>query len=148
LLEDRAELILYPRDTAQRSEAWLGPEDSHLREPLALQADWMDAAIAPYQQAAPQQAYLAAEKLCWPLHLRPIQAGDRFKPLGMKGEQKLSDFLINQKVNRHDKARQYVLCSGTDIVWVVGRRIHEDYKVQPITKTVYFVALNSPQYAS
>jgi tRNA(Ile)-lysidine synthase len=148
LLEDRAELILYPRDTGERREAWLWPEDSHLQQPLALQAEWMDAAKAPYRKAAPRQAYLAAEKLTWPLHLRPMEAGDRFKPLGMKGEQKLSDFLINQKVNRHEKAQQYVLCSGTDIVWVVGRRIHEDYKVQPSTKTVYFVALKAPQYAS
>lgn len=148
LLEDREAALLYPLEPFEKKEAWLEPGTECLNVPVSLRTDWLDARQAPYRSADPQQAYLAAEALSWPLHLRPVQPGDRFKPLGMNGMQKLSDFLINEKVNRHQKARQYVLCSGTDIVWVVGRRIHEDYKVQAHTKTVYFVELNSPRYAS
>ena len=76
-----------------------------------------------------ETAYLAYDKLHFPLHWRHWQVGDRFKPLGMKGFKKLSDFFSDLKLGRAQKAAVWLLCSGSDIVWVAGYRIDDRYKL-------------------
>ena len=79
--------------------------------------------------ADPKTACLAYAKLQFPLHWRHWQPGDRFKPLGMKGFKKLSDFFSDLKLSRVQKESVWLLCSGEDIVWVAGYRIDNRYKV-------------------
>ena len=57
------------------------------------------------------------------LEIREWQNGDTFQPLGMEGHQKVSDFLINQKVDRFSKDSQTVITADGKIIWVCGRRI-------------------------
>ena len=66
-----------------------------------------------------------------------MQIGDRFRPLGMKGFRKLSDFLTDLKIPLPDKQITQVITSGSDIVWVVGHRIDDRYKVTPETKEIF-----------
>ena len=75
------------------------------------------------------QATLDCSKIQFPLTWRPWKKGDSFFPLGMKGRKKISDFLINQKVPRPDKESVTVLESGGEIIWVVGYRIDDRFKV-------------------
>jgi len=86
-------------------------------------------------------AKLDFEKLKFPLTLRKWQEGDKFIPLGMKKFKKLSDFFIDNKFSILDKQEQWLLCSGDDIVWVVGCRIDERYKLETDTKKVYIAQL-------
>jgi tRNA(Ile)-lysidine synthase len=81
-------------------------------------------------------ALLDAAKIAYPLTVRVWQEGDSFIPLGMEGRKKISDFLIDEKVALPDKERQLVIVSGGDIVWLVGWRIDERYKVTEQTKHV------------
>ncbi len=85
------------------------------------------------------EAYLDFDKLSFPLTLRKWMAGDRFKPLGLSGSKKLSDYLNDIKIKGPAKKEQLVLCSGKEIVWVVGSRIDHRYRVTNSTKTIYFV---------
>ena len=80
-------------------------------------------------------------KLQFPLTLRKWKQGDKFMPLGMKKFKKLSDFFIDNKFSILDKQEQWLLCSGNDIVWVVGYRIDERYKIETDTKKVYIAQL-------
>lgn len=84
----------------------------------------------------PQMAQLDAEKLQWPLRLRRWREGDRFVPFGMTGKKKVSDFLIDEKVSMMEKQRQFVLLSGEEIVWVVGRRIDDRFRLDDQTDEV------------
>ena len=68
--------------------------------------------------------------------LRGWKHGDYFFPLGMKGRKKVSDFLTDLKIPSHLKKSQLVLTNGGKIVWVVGLRIDERFKVNPDTKKV------------
>ena len=70
-----------------------------------------------------QVAQIDADKLRFPLTLRRWREGDWFIPFGMTGRKKVSDFLIDAKVSVPEKQRQFVLLSGDEIVWLVGRRI-------------------------
>ena len=86
-------------------------------------------------------AQLDVERLRFPLTLRKWKEGDKFMPLGMKKFKKLSDFFIDNKFSIIDKQEQWLLCSDVDIVWLVGCRIDERYKLETNTKKVYIAQL-------
>ena len=81
-------------------------------------------------------ALIDADKLQFPLRLRRWKDGDWFVPLGMSGRKKLSDYLIDKKVSIAQKKRQFVLLSGDDIVWVVGRRLDDRFCITRSTENV------------
>ncbi len=81
-------------------------------------------------------AQLDADKLQYPLTLRRWQEGDWFVPFGMTGRKKVSDFLTDAKVSAAAKQRQFVLVSGDEIVWLVGRRIDDRYRLTDGTEHV------------
>ena len=81
-------------------------------------------------------ALIDADKLQYPLRLRRWREGDWFQPFGMSGRKKISDYLIDKKVSMAQKSRQFVLLSGDDIVWVVGRRLDDRFAVTKRTERV------------
>jgi tRNA(Ile)-lysidine synthase len=81
-------------------------------------------------------ASLDADKIKFPITWRYWQPGDSFYPLGMENRKKLSDFLIDRKIPLADKNGISVLESAGEIIWVVGHRIDNRYKITPETKTV------------
>ncbi len=69
--------------------------------------------------------------------LRRWKSGDRLIPLGMKNFKKVSDFLTDSKVSSSDKKNQLVLTNGNNIVWVVGLRIDDRFKINSQTIKIY-----------
>jgi tRNA(Ile)-lysidine synthase len=86
-------------------------------------------------------AALDADQLVFPLKLRNWQEGDWFVPLGMNGKKKISDFLIDKKVPSNLKAQTLVLVSEQSLVWVVGQRLDNRFKVTDKTKRVLEISL-------
>jgi len=72
----------------------------------------------------------------FPLKVRNFKHGDRFKPLGMAGSQKVKTFFINHKVPRSKRLRCPILLSGGRIIWLGGYRIDDSAKVTEKTKKV------------
>jgi tRNA(Ile)-lysidine synthase len=70
------------------------------------------------------------------LQIRMWRKGDRFRPLGLKGSKKLSDFMIDKGFTRYQKDRTWLLVSGEDIVWVIGSRMDDRFKVTESTRRV------------
>jgi tRNA(Ile)-lysidine synthase len=70
------------------------------------------------------------------LTVRRRLPGDRFQPLGMAQPKKLNVFMIDVRVPRKWRPRVPIVCSGENILWVVGYRIDERYKVRPDTKSI------------
>lgn len=68
-------------------------------------------------------------KLVFPLKIRKWVDGDKMQPLGMTGKKKVSDLLIDLKVSRAEKEQTYVLLSEDKIVWLIGHRLDERFKV-------------------
>jgi len=86
-------------------------------------------------------AYLDFNSLKFPLKLRKWKNGDYFVPFGMKGKKKISDFLTDLKVPAYLKKNVFVLTSGNDIVWVIGYRIDDRYKITDKTKKILIINL-------
>jgi tRNA(Ile)-lysidine synthase len=86
-------------------------------------------------------AQLDADKLKFPLTWRTWRPGDSMTPLGMNSRKKISDMLIDSKIPLPDKAKVTVLESAGDIVWLVGHRIHEGYKVTHHTQNVMIIEI-------
>jgi len=84
----------------------------------------------------PSIAFLDDDKLVHPLTLRSFEKGDRFVPLGMKGHKKLKDFFIDSKVPKALRRRIPLLISGGTIVWVVGYRVNECFKLTETSKRI------------
>lgn len=73
--------------------------------------------------------------------IRKWKDGDKFHPIGMKGTKKISDYLNDIKVEAKEKRNQYVLLSKNRIVWIVGKRLDDRYKLKTETKTIYKLEL-------
>lgn len=85
----------------------------------------------------PNILYIPKEKLTFPMQIRPWQAGDSFFPLGAKGRQKLSDYFTDHKIDRFAKERIRLLCINDQIVWIIGWRSDERFKLTPQTEKYY-----------
>lgn len=91
-------------------------------------------------------ALLDADTVSFPLVWRQWQAGDALLPLGMNQRKKVSDLLIDEKVSRPDKSRVTVLLSEGEIVWVVGHRIDDRFKITDKTRHALRLTV-SPYFA-
>lgn len=80
--------------------------------------------------------FLDADKLKFPLVLRKWREGDYFVPFGMKNRKKVSDFFIDRKMSLLEKEAVWLLVSDGDVVWVVGERSDDRFKVDANTKNV------------
>ena len=84
----------------------------------------------------PNLAYLDFEKISFPLTVRRWQDGDTFKPFGMKGSKKISDYLTDRRMPIPEKNRTMVLLSQGKIVWLIGHRLADGFGVDGQTKSI------------
>lgn len=143
LLRDRENFIIQPlaeltTDLSPVETYFLERGATDLKSPIRLEAyETVEIDDLPLGKAF--IACLDADKLVFPLQLRKWERGDWFMPLGLKGKKKLSDFFVDQKFSLVDKEKTWLLLSGGDIVWVVGKRIDNRFRITPKTKTAYVV---------
>ena len=84
-----------------------------------------------------EEAVLEAARLAGPLSVRNRQAGDTFRPLGLRGRKKLQDLFVDAKVDRAARdITPVVVDSRGNIVWVAGHAVADEFRVTDRTRAV------------
>lgn len=140
LLKDRSKLIITSHSKGAEEEFVIKAGLKKINKPFAMSISQVKAASYTIPRSA-QIASVDLGKLKFPLTIRKWKQGDAFRPLGMTTKKKLSDFFIDNKFSLIDKENTWLLLSGTDIVWVIGHRVDDRYKVTGKTRVVYKLAI-------
>ncbi len=135
LVKDRKKLFITKLAETENRIFYIEADDVELFEPFDIKIEKLpgkDFKIRKEQNIA----CLDLEKLEFPLLIRKWQEGDYFQPLGMNGFKKLSDFFIDEKIPVPQKQKAWLLCSGEKIVWVMGMRIDNRFKISSKTEKI------------
>ena len=92
-------------------------------------------------QITKNEAYFDFDQIQWPLMVRHWEQGDTFQPFGMSGKKKVSDFMIDSKIPVTLKQQVLILESGNDIMWLIGHRTDDRFKVTSETKAMMKIEL-------
>lgn len=137
LVKDRDFLLLtkqYPEDAEEISYTLDEKIDIFEKDDLKLQ---FTKSNPPYPNRKNQNiVFIDKDKLKFPIVVRKWRKGDFFYPSGMQGKKKLSKFFIEKKMSILQKEKIWLLCSADKIVWVIGERLDERFKVTDSTKNI------------
>ena len=88
-----------------------------------------------------EKAAFDFDRIKFPIQIRKWKEGDYFHPIGMKGKKKLSDFFIDEKLSRFEKEKCSIMCSDEKIMWIIGHRMDDRFKITNKTKKAYIAEL-------
>lgn len=135
VLKDRNNLIFYARRPSEIINKTIIREGRHDFESFTLRFEQVSR--KDFRPGAnPDIEYFDSDFMPQVLCVRNWNAGDIFRPLGMGGSMKVSDFLINSKTDMLQKRNQFVLTDRSKIIWLMGKRMSEDYKVTDATENI------------
>lgn len=143
LIKDRECLFVYPLvDDGAAKDVYITADLCRIELPIPLTFEYADNADSYNFDFISANAYFDADKIQFPLCLRKWKQGDKFQPFGMKGKRKVSDFFTDAKLSIHDKKDVWLLCSATgEIMWIVGMRTDDRFKITPLTKKILRVII-------
>ncbi|MDR0546860.1 MAG: tRNA lysidine(34) synthetase TilS [Dysgonamonadaceae bacterium] len=132
LIKDRQHFLLLPRNCSQEP----------LMEEIHEKAIEFVTVDEHFEIAKDRNiAYFDAEKLQFPLQIRSWKQGDKFMPFGMNQFQKLSDYFSAHKFTKPEKENVRLLCSGNDIIWIMGHRTDNRYRITEKTRKAIILKL-------
>lgn len=140
LIRDRDFLLIRKKENNQDKlikEYRIHIEDHFISEPLKLKLDKFEISHDFSFSEDRKIASFDFDKLIFPLILRKWEKGDCFFPLGMKNKKMLSDFFIDNKFSLFEKEDTWLLLSDDKIVWIIGHRIDNRFKVDKSTKNIF-----------
>ncbi len=141
LVVDRENLIVTPIGEPVNEVFYIEKDQEIVSEPIDMKIS-----IHRYSEDykiphSPNIAVFDYDELAFPLLIRKWKKGEYFKPLGLDGFKKLSDFFIDQKYSIPEKEDAWLLASGSKIAWIVGKRIDDRFKLTSQTKLVLRIEL-------
>ena len=139
LLKDRDSLILCPINVDDEiEEYYIFKDQKEINNPLNLSFS----KVANICLVSNTTIFVDEEKLWFPLVLRRWKHGDKFHPTGMEGKsKKVSKFFKDNKLSLIEKENSWILCSENQIVWIVGFRQDERFKIENRTKKILKIQL-------
>lgn len=139
LLKNRDTLILSPIvEALEKEEFEINENDQDVNFPLKLKL----CNVSHITLDSNKVIFVDAEKIHYPLILRKWKEGDSFQPFGMKGKsKKISKLFKDEKLSLIEKENSWLLCSKGEIVWVVGIRQDERFKIDNTSNKILKIEL-------
>ena len=133
LLKDRDTLILSKKDLNEDVvEVTISETEDEVSTPVHLMIE----KVKTFEKNNKNTLFIDNEKVTYPLKLRRWKEGDTFYPFGMKGKKKLSKFFKDEKLSLLAKEKIWLLLSDDQIVWVIGIRPDDRFKVDDNTQEI------------
>ena len=134
LLKDRNVLILEPLLAKDKAIYEIEEGVAEITKPLHIKLEYVDKVI---HNPTKSMIFVNNNLIKFPLFVRRWQEGDYFYPFGMNGQKKkVSKYFKDEKLSLSEKENTWLLCSGNDIIWIIGRRADERYKAGHATDTI------------
>lgn len=142
LLKNRAFLILSPINQDDEDEEYfINKNQKEVNVPLKLQF----CKVTDINLTSNASIFVDEDKLRFPLVLRRWKEGDIFQPFGMEGKsKKVSKFFKDEKLSLLEKEKNWLLCSDNEIVWIIGIRQDERFKIKNSTQNILKIQLKHP----
>lgn len=139
LLKDRDFLILSPLHTIDEQEEYhIDSLQNQINIPLNLSFS----KVTDISIGSNTTIFVDEDALQFPLVLRHWKEGDSFQPFGMNGKsKKVSKLFKDEKLSLIDKENVWLLCSGTEIVWIIGMRQDDRFRITNTTKNLLKIQL-------
>lgn len=142
IIRNRNWLVISPLNTLKAAHILINKTDTKINFELGELKIKIDDLIDQKIPAASFIATLDTKSITFPLLLRKWKQGDYFYPLGTPGKKKLSKFFIDQKMSLTEKDETWVIESNKRIIWIVGKRIDDRFKVTHKTKKILSIHFN------
>ena len=136
LVKDRNSLIITIKGEQINEVFAVSLTDTRLEMPFSLTINKQSVTSGFQVSKNQNRIHVDASKLTFPLQIRKWNEGDFFYPFGMKQRKKISDFFIDTKLSLIDKEQSWLLVSGDQIVWIVGMRMDNRFRVTDQTREV------------
>ncbi len=136
LVKDREYLLISPFVLKQDQIFYIEEDCLKINYPVHLSLETIDRKSDFRFSTHQNVADLDLDKVVFPLILRHWQEGEYFQPLGMTGMKKMSDFFVDEKYSIPDKENAWILASGNQPVWIVGKRLDDRFKITAKTKRI------------
>lgn len=136
LVKDRDYLIVAPVEEETTSRFYIDEWIHRIDKPISLEFDLIEDNQDYRIPRDPNKAAIDYDKIQFPLMLRKWQQGDYFKPFGFAHYKKLKDFFVDRKYSILDKERTWILASGEKIIWIVGDRLDDRFRVDNHTRRI------------
>ena len=137
-------LLLQKIETGGREAIKLYEYRKETKFPIGIKWDLIDRNKideSVIKSAKSDEIFIDYDLIEFPLTLRKWEAGDYFYPIGLSGKKKLSDYFTNLKLSRPEKEKVWLLCNRNQIIWVVGKRMDERYKITKKTEKILHLQL-------
>ncbi|MDR3059302.1 MAG: tRNA lysidine(34) synthetase TilS [Prevotella sp.] len=136
LIRDRDHFILKKKENLSVDSFTIHQDDSTIAYPVSMTIETIIIDENFSIDKNKNILYIDKSKISYPLIIRRWKQGDWFIPFGMKGKKKVSDYFTDKKYSIFDKEEAWLLCSGNDIVWIIGERSDERFKIETSTNEV------------
>ena len=143
LIIDRGFLLIEKTEnsTNEKKAYEINDIESDIKEPLPLSLTQVSKSAIDSIPEDPAVAMIDMDLLTFPLILRKWEKGDFFYPLGMNNRKLLSDFFIDSKFSIFQKENTWLLTSQGAIIWVIGHRIDNRFKITEKTRSILRIDL-------
>lgn len=141
LVKNRDVMILEQFKPADNEIYEIRHDEAAIEKPVKLKIKTVNSIT---KNVLKNEVFVDNQLIKFPLFVRKWQDGDYFYPFGMGGrKKKLSKYFKDEKRSLPEKEDTWVLCSGNDIVWVIGQRADERFKVTEQTTQILNIQLLS-----
>ena len=139
LLKDRTSLILSSQNEKTNDCFYIEKDQNEVKIPLNMTL----CKVSDISASSNSSIFVDEDKLSFPLQIRKWQEGDFFQPFGMNGQtKKVSKLFKDEKLSLFEKESTWLLCSNQEIVWVIGIRADERFKIEESTKNIINISVH------